>query len=219
MNDERKEGGEWQSWVAAWQEPQTTATSRPDPEKELAEQIAKVKKSSRRFGFGLVILTISEILFCIAAIVFMAYWLSAKPDPWRAALFVVALLFLGIAMVFSIKNRRGTYRPRNETTQAFIELEWLRTQRQLRTLRFVIPGIVLELVVVIVLRIWHVMGLPDAAERLPGLFRFFGIYTLAILLIFGPAFWLWHRKILQKQRELEPLRAAFADPDLGDPAP
>lgn len=215
MNEERKEGGEWQSWVSAWQEPQTSATSRPDPEKELAEQIAKVKKSSRRFGFGLVILTISEILFCIAAIVFMAYWLNAKPDPWRAGLFLVALLFLTIAMVFSIKNRRGTYRPRNETTQAFIELEWLRTQRQLRTLRFVIPGIALELVVVFVLRIWHVTGLPDAAERLPDLLRFFGLYTLAIILIFGPAFWFWYRKIRQKQQELEPLRAAFADPDPG----
>ena len=217
MNEERSEGGEWQSWVSAWQESQPSP-SRPDPEKELAEQIAKVKKSSRRFGFGLVILTISEILFCIAAIVFMAYWLSIKPDPWRAGLFLVALVFLAIAMVFSIKNRRGTYRPRNETTQAFIELEWLRTQRQLRTLRFVIPGIAIELITVIALRIWHITGLPDAAERLPELLRFFGLYTLAILLIFGPAFWLWYRRIRQKQQELEPLRAAFADPDPGAPA-
>lgn len=210
MNEERSPEGEWQSWVSAWQEP-PTATPRPDPERELAAQIEKVKKSSRRFGFGLVILTASEIVFCIAALVFMVYWLNVKPDSWRLILFLVALVFMAIAMVFTLKNRRGTYRPRNETTQAFIELEWLRTQRQLRTLRFVIPGIIIELAIVLALRLWQVSGLPDAAERLPGLFRFFGLYTLAVALIFGPAFWLWHRKILKKRSELEPLRAAFSE--------
>lgn len=198
--------GEIASWMAAWQEPDPDAESR---QRELAARIDKVKKSSRRFGVGLLVLTISELVFCLGVLIWGLFWVLVHPEPWRWVLLGLATVLVVVAEVFVLRNRRGTYRPRNQTTQAFIELEWLRTQRQLRTIRFFVPFLAVEIGSIFCVRVWELTSHPGRADKLPQFLQQVLLVSLLLLTAIGAGTWVWYRRILQKIRELEGLRAAF----------
>ncbi len=200
-------GDELASWMDAWQE--SGQGSGAIAGEELAARLEKVKRGSRRFGFGLVVLTAVELLFSLFGLGFLGYWAWLKPDAWRWALLLLGVLLLVTAQVFTLLNRRGTYRPRNQTTQAFVELDWLRAHRQLRTIRFSLRFFLLEMAVIAVLRFAELASRAAPAARLVEVGLSLSGVTLAMLAVLLPALWLWHRRVRRKIAELEPLHAAF----------
>lgn len=196
-------------WRHAWQEPGQPADAAAGA--ELAARAARVKRGSRRFGIGLFALTAGELLFSALSIALAGYWVYLEPEPWRWALLVLAVVLVVWAEVFVLRNRRGTYRPRNQTTQAFVELEWLRAERQLRTIRFTLPFFLVEMAALAALRLGELSADPARAARVPALAAELLAITGAILAVMAPAIYLWYRRVRRKMKELEPLRAAFAN--------
>lgn len=215
MNEPQDPGrDELASWQEAWQEP---AAGLAGP---LDEEVARVKRCSRRFGRSLVAVTIGELLTSTGALAFAAYHMAQKPSPWRYAFLGLVFLLVGTAQVFALLNRRGTWRPRNETTHAFVELEWLRTQRQLRTIRWCLPFFAFEMVSLAGLRLGELASDPARAGRVSEIAGRFALYGGLCLVLIALATWRWHWKVRRKRKELEPLRAAFAPPaDAGQRAP
>lgn len=204
-------GDELASWMDAWQDPvpagAAAATAAAGEERD---QLERVKRSSRRFGIGLIALTVGELLSCAATLTFVGLWAAAKPDPWRWALLAFSCFLFVAAEAFVLINRRGTYRPKNQTLQAFVELEWLRAERQLRTIRFSVPFLLLEMGAIGGLQLGQLAADPERAARVPTVALHLLLITLALLAVLVPALWLWYRNVRRKMRELEPLRAAFA---------
>jgi hypothetical protein len=206
---ERIEKDEWQTWRDAWQDPAEQEEAWPA---ELAERVAKVKRSSRRFGMGLVVLTASELVVSLASLLFVAWYVAQKPTPWRFAMFGLAALLVGAAQIFTLRNRRGTYRPQNHSIRAFVELEWLRTQRQLRTIRWSLKFFAFEMVALAALRVAELASDPSRIDRLPRMLLHLTITGIFMAAILCGGIWLWRRQVHRKMQELEPLRAAFALP-------
>lgn len=197
------------SWQEAWRDGPAAAAP---PAPELAELVAKVKRSSRRFGFGLLALTVAELLVCVGTLAIATFYVAKNPTPWRLALLALAFLVVVVAEVFVLRNRRGTYRPRNETTQAFVELEWLRTQRQLRTIRWSLPFFLFEIVSMAAVRYGELASDPARAHLVPLFLQRFGLFAAILMLLLTVGTWFWRRQVRRKIAELEPLRAAFAGP-------
>lgn len=195
------------SWRHAWQEPGMPADAAADA--ALAARAERVKRGSRRFGIGLLALTAGELLFSALSIALVGYWVYLEPEPWRWALLVLAVVLVVWAEVFVLRNRRGTYRPRNQTTQAFVELEWLRAERQLRTIRFTLPFFLIEMAALAALRLGELSADPARAARVPALAAELLAITGATLAVMVPAIYVWYRRVRRKMKELEPLRAAF----------
>lgn len=206
---ERIELEEWQTWRDAWQDPAEQEAAWPA---ELEERMAKVRRSSRRFGLGLAVLTAAELVVCAGTLAFVSYFVAQKPTPWRFAIWALAAVLLITAQTFALRNRRGTYRPKNQTTRAFVELEWLRTQRQLRTIRWSTRFFALELLAIFALRLGEQASDPERIGQLPRLVLHLAILSAVLSVILGGGLWLWSRQVHRKMKELEPLRAALALP-------
>ncbi len=209
IEDDAQAPSELQDWMSAWQGP-PAAPGETHRDAELAARIEKVKRSSHHFGLGLLALTISEILFGLVALVAAAFWLAQQPMPFKWITFGLICVFVVAAEFLVLKNRRGTYRPKNQTTQAFIELEWLRGRRQLNTIRWLIPFVVVEILAIGGLRIWEMANDPHRAARLPELILSLLLFITYFFLAFLPFLWFWRRHVQRKMKELEPLREAFA---------
>jgi hypothetical protein len=215
MNDhERPEesslpAAELASWMDAWQEP---AAGGPDGGEDFALRVERVKTGSRRFGIGLLALTAGELLISLGTLLFAGHWVYLKPEPWRWALLACAVGLILVAHYFTLTNRRGTYRPRNQTTQAFVELEWLRAKRQLRTIRFTLPFLLFEMAAIAAIRLGQLASAGAPMGRIGSLALSLLAVTLAMVAVLAPALWLWRRKVRAKMKELEPLRAALAPP-------
>lgn len=205
------------SWRDVWQESGQSSGALAGG--ELAARIERVRRGSRRFGFGLIALTAGELLFSLCTIGFLGYWAWLRPDVWRLLLVLLGMLLVVVAQVFTLKNRRGTYRPRNQTTQAFVELEWLRAHRQLRTIRFSLRFLLFEIAAIAALRFAELVSQAAPAARLLEVGLSFVGFLLPLAAVIVPALWLWHRTIRRKIAELEPLHAAFRRDEPYDAAP
>lgn len=204
---ERVERNEWHSWQEAWQEPGEQQLAWPA---ELAERVARVKRSSRRFGLALVAVTAGELLVSLATLLFVTWYVVQKPTPWRFAMFALAALLVLVAQTFTLRNRRGTYQPENQTIRAFVELEWLRAQRQLRTIRWSLKFFAAEILALTALRVAELASDPGRIDRLPRVLLQLTALGIVLAGILGGGLWLWRRQVHRKMKELEPLRAAFA---------
>lgn len=126
-------------WRAGWQ-------ADPEPAPEVRDLIRRrVKRRSLKMALS----TAGELVTGIAMLVFVAW--SALRDPTAinvGAMACLALLILW-AMSFSLWYLRGTWRPRAETTSAFVALSVLRCQRRLQALRAGWWLLALELAVMI----------------------------------------------------------------------
>ena len=172
---------EWTSLAAAWQ-------SAPVAHGLSLETLMR-RERRRRVLMTLVV--VSEALISLAGLA-IAY-LAARRMPASGGSILVGgvVVYIAVLTAFAVWNRRGTWRPLAETTEAFIAISILRCRRGLRTARFVIGIVLLQLLAMLV---WTILE-P---------FREAGM-ALIISLGIGAGFLLWaiwYRRLMLRQLAL-----------------
>lgn len=172
---------EWTALAAAWQ-------SAPVAHGLSLETLMR-RERRRRVLMTLVV--VSEALISLAGLAFA--YLAARRMPASGGSILVGgvVVYIAVLTAFAVWNRRGTWRPLAETTEAFIAISILRCRRGLRTVRFVIGIVLLQLLAMLV---WTILE-P---------FREAGM-ALIISLGIGAGFLLWaiwYRRLMLRQLAL-----------------
>jgi hypothetical protein len=195
---------DFQSWASAWQADEAADAVRLPPIDADA-----LRRRSRRYRAGMIWLTIGELATCLVVLA----WLAAR--AWRAetaaawAGFGLALALVAFAEWLVLTSRRGTYHPANQTLRAYLDLEILRAERQLRTARAIVPFVLVETLLVFAWRYWELSALPTWAERWPE-YLAQGVWISLILIgltLLGAA--LWRRRVSAQLVERRALRRAL----------
>lgn len=179
-----------QQWQSLWQtEPHPLPTLDADA----------LRRKSQRFRWGLIACNIGEILVGLGLIAWMCHRAleSGKLSSWVGVLLTVSLL--GYLQTLALKNRRGTYQPANHTLRAYLELEVLRTQRMIRTSRFITKFVLIECLLIVPWSCWELSQQdPAFGARMPAaLWR--GAATLVVLIgSTGLASYFWRRHLEKK---------------------
>jgi len=103
-----------------------------------------------RHGRHLRLLFWSEVALAAAMVVLPAWWLAVAPAAWKWAWAGLLWGFGAMALVWSVINRRGTWRSSDDSLAAQLDLTELRCRRQLRTLVFVPLMVLGEIVAVVI---------------------------------------------------------------------
>jgi hypothetical protein len=173
---------EWGGLTRQWQ-------SRAEP---VMLPIDRLLRQERRRRVGMALLIGAEI--AISAVALLGSWLV------RARLGATGLAaVLGyVAMIwgFALWNRRGTWRPEQETVEGFMRLHRLRCERGILTTRFVLAIVAVQAAVSVG---WIAVVFARAGGLLPGL-----LARLGIPLGVGAAYaiWaIWYRQVIRRRLE------------------
>ena len=133
-------------------------------------------------------------------------WRRGTPEFIALALMIWPLVVGGQAWL--LWNRRGTWRPQNDSVRAFLELEQLRVERQLFTATRLMPAFyALELAILIPWKWWQLsIHHPETVET--SMLRLAGILGAISLAIFGGLLG-WRRRMLERRQDLAQLAAAL----------
>lgn len=202
---------ELEQWIADWNDGEPgDATDTSSPEAPSAEERHALPRRARRFGHGLLWVTATELLTCGG----LLFWLTAKslrhPEPDLVVLTFALWPFVLGTIALTLWNRRGTWRPRNESVRAFLELERLRIERQLRTATRILPAIYgVEMAMILPWKWWSLTTRqPDVATT-----RFLEVVAIctALSLALFAGLWWWQRRLLERRAGLDTLADAFGD--------
>ena len=123
----RHEPDEWTTLAEQWH---SAAEAEPLP-------VGDIQRRVRRQTMRMYAIAAVEVAITVVALGPIAIVLSQATD-WAARILAIALLLLTVRLwVFTIRNRRGTWRPSVETLEGFRALERLRLERRLASARFV----------------------------------------------------------------------------------
>ena len=149
--------------------------------------------------YGKMVAVLRGLLVFVGAIFLLVYttWAWLRPDPAMlvagAAVWVIVLA----TTAFEIWNRRDTWRPRNQSTRAFLDLTELQLRRRLRGLAF---GWILLLVETAFFVPWiaWVVGEGESGEGLTG--SYLAAYGFLAAMVLGFAIGLvWLRRRVERQ--------------------
>lgn len=190
-----------ESWSELWQQ--------DDP--PLAKlDAAALRRKSRRFRAGLIVINIVEMFICVGAV---AWMVMRALESGRWVSWVGVAVVLGLVVVaewLTLKNRRGTYQPANHTAAAYLDLEVLRLRRMIRTSRFMVKFMAAELLLFIPWVFLEIAVDPENTHRATAEMLIemvmFGLGTLATV---GLASWLWRRRLEKSLSDAVRLREAF----------
>jgi len=200
---------EWSDLAQAWQADDSSAEMRRDIP-------ADIRRKVQRFSWGLIALTVAEIGFLSLALAFLTWRAWQTPKPLEITTAVAIWIFAIVGMGFTLWNRRGTWRPAAETTQAFLELSHRRCVRKLIGIRYAWRTLAVELALFIPWIVWVVESNPEKKARAPGVYvESYGylatfVFIAAIILL----------EISRRtRRERQEMTAMLEDVDSGNSAP
>ena len=137
---------EWRDLMDDWQAEERTAPPAPPFSEQLGHRI---RRKARLHSYGLIALAAFEILMALGFLLYLVREVLEKPEPVRIVGLAGTALFFAFALVFSFRNRRGTWWHSGETTRDFVELSYVRCRRKLRALRACPHLLVAELLFVV----------------------------------------------------------------------
>lgn len=176
---------EWTALAAAWQ-------SAPVAHGLSLETLLR---RERRRRILMTLLVVSEALISLAGLAFVYRAARRMPASGGSILVGGVVVYIAVMAAFTVWNRRGTWRPLAETTEAFVAISRLRCRRGLRTARFVIGIVLLQLLAMLV---WTILEPSPAAGR-----------ALLLLAAIAAGFLLWatwyRRRMLVRLAALESL--------------
>ena len=128
---------EWSALAARWQDRSEPLRITPD---------ALLRQEQRR-RIGMVLLVGIEVLISLAGLA--GAWVARErmDSPAGTLILVVVTVYTAMMWTFALWNRWGTWRPERETVEGFLAVNALRCRRGLRTARFVIGVVVVQLLV------------------------------------------------------------------------
>ena len=129
---------DWTALAARWQ-------NRSEP---LRLSIDELLRQERLRRLGMAGLLGFEVLITGGAL-YVAWWARARMNGGGAVLASVVVLYTAMVWTFSIWNRRGTWRPEQQTVEGFVAISVLRARRGLRTARFTTAVVVAQAVVTV----------------------------------------------------------------------
>ena len=200
---------EWSDLAKAWQTDDGSAETPQDIP-------AEIRRKVQRFSWGLIALTVAEIGFLSLALAFLTWRAWQTPKPLEITTAVTIWIFAIVGMGFTLWNRRGTWRPAAETTQAFLYLSHRRCVRKLIGIRYAWRTLAVELVLFIPWIVWVVESNPDKKARAPGVY-FESYGYLATFLLLGAVILLWTSR--RTRREMQEMTAMLEEVRGGDSAP
>ena len=187
---------EWRDLMADWQADEAA----PAPLSDEARQ--RIRRKVRRYGRGLVLLTLFEIAGCAAALAWLWKELLAQPGAVGTVGFAGTAVFIAVALAFSFWNRRGIWAPASESTLTFVELSLERQRRKLVALRICPWFLAAELAFLVPWTLWALLSKP--AEPWRWLFAFGWMIGASALLLAWSAW--YKKKTLRQTAEWEELR-------------
>jgi hypothetical protein len=190
---------DWETWVADWH------GGRPH---RFADDAA-LRRSVQAYRRRMIWLTVAEALFSVGVIALALYLLARRPGTASVLWTVESGLLLSAAWTFALRNRRGTWRPLAESTEAFLELSRLRCVRRLATVHFVIAVLLAQLVALVAWVLWLGRTRPErltSPDLLPA-------WSAAALVFVTYSMWAtWYRRRTRRElARIDRLREALAD--------
>ena len=187
---------ELQGWMSQWQD-------EPAPAAEVREAILK---NVRRRSRTLVVVTASEVVVTLLMLAMLAALLMRAGDPESIAVVLAGSVLAVGALVVSVWNRRGTWRPAAETTEAFLGISILRCRRSLRAVRIAYGIMAAEVMMLVP---WLFVCIRRHPDRRPFGFEPHLFYGVLLAVIFGAATlgcrW-YARRVRRERRALQAAR-------------
>lgn len=193
---------EWQDLMEAWQS-EAPEEAAPPP---LSDDVRRrIRRKVRWHGYGLILLTIFEVATTVGVMAWVVH-VSDLRQPVGLVAVLGTLALFAVAFFFTIKNRRGTWRPAAESTFDFVEISIKRCHRKLATLRFVPRLLAMGMTFVTVWGIWALLSRPEVPPtKWMQFFVFVLLYPIPFL-VWGA----WYkRRTLRELKEWEELRRSL----------
>ena len=194
---------ELEAWRAEWllEAPRDSAAARLDLS-------LKVKRQRTRMMVTLA----AEIVLSVAFLAGSAALALDRPSAPVLVLVAGIWVFVAAALTFSLWNRRGAWRPGGESVQDFVELVRERYRRDLRTARFGMALLLVQIVFILGWTQWYrgtdvfPFPSPPGAWVLP--FR-----VLPVVIPVGAYLWLrwWRHRATRELAALEQTRLDLTD--------
>jgi hypothetical protein len=189
---------DWAALASRWQ-------VRSEP---LRLSIDDLLRRERLRRAGMALLLLSEVLISLGAL--LGTWtVRSMMNGGGTILLLVVILYTALVWIFMLWNRRGTWRPEEETVEGFVAILSLRARRGLRTARFT-TGVVLVQAVATVLWVTAIL-IRKGTDALPRV-----LLALSITAIISAGFLLWavwfRRLMLRRLAWLRPWQAGGERP-------
>ena len=197
---------EWRDLMEDWQAEERTAPPMP----ALSEEVRRrIRRKARLHSYGLIALAVFEALTILGSLGFLLLEVLEKPEPVRIVGLAGTALFFAFALVFSLRNRRGTWWHSGETTRDFVELSYVRCRRKLRTLRACPRLLAAELLFLLPWATWALLARPEPAPLRTWL-AVFGWTALTVAVVLAWSAW-YGRRVRRELGELEELRRSLVE--------
>lgn len=140
-----------------------------------------------------------EVVVVAMVVVFTATTIARGLDPFDYVHLAAAWATVVAALTFTVRNRRGIWRPAADTTLAFLATAEERARRKLRTARFAIQLTAAQSALVVVLILVRLGRVGHPEQVLGDVLFLLGVVAVYV----GWALWFRRRAI----RELDEVRA------------
>lgn len=182
---------EMREWMEDWRDDAPPA----------AEVRAAILRHVRRRSRTLALVTAGEVIVTILLLGLFGVLLSRARDPETIAVLVAGGLLAVSAFALANWNRRGTWRPSVETTEAFLEISLLRCRRSLRAVRYSYGIMVVEAFLLVP---WLVIGILRRPDTRPLGWNPYLFYGALLALIFGAMLLgcRWYARRVRRERHV-----------------
>jgi len=187
---------ELRGWMDEWRD-------NPAP---AAEARAAILRHVRRRSRTLALVSAGELVVTVLLLAMLGTLLLRAREPETIAVVVAGSVLAVGALVLSTWNRRGTWRPSAETTEAFLEISVLRCRRSLRAVRYAYGIMVVEALMLVP---WLFIGIRRHPDRRPFGHDPYIYYGALLAIVFGAATlgcrW-YARRVRRERRALQDTR-------------
>jgi hypothetical protein len=192
---------EWEEWQHVWR------SAGPPAPQPTAGLVQRVRSRGRRMLLGFV----AESLLAVGLLAYALQTAVRRPDPptlvWAAAVW----LFVLVAWGWSLRSRRGLWRPLGQHPRAYLRLEQQRQRLRLRMVRFARALVASELLFVAAWYAWRLYAHPQSLPRGPGRYVLQGVligsFTLGVV-----AWTVWcRRRALRELAVLDQIARSLED--------
>ena len=202
------EDAELQSWIDAWQEDEEAPAAHGAP---TVEECERLRHRAQRFGHWLVLGTAVEIASMLAVLLWVGGIAWRNPSAQNLVLLAMVVLLVVVGEGLALWNRRGTWRPRNDSVKAFLDLEHLRQKRQLFTAKWLLPVfLAFELALLLPWKWWQLASNPEVEAVGPVFLKVLGL-MIALVVITFLGLTLWAGRVRRRLEEIEELQASLGE--------
>jgi hypothetical protein len=194
---------EWHDLMEAWQS-EAQGEAAPPPLSDEVRQ--RIRRKVRWHGYGLILLTICEVATAVGVTAWLIHVSDIRQPVGLFALLGTLVLF-GVAFYFTLKNRRGTWRPAAESTVTFVDLSIKRCHRKLRTIRFIPRLLAMGMSFLAVWGTWALLSRPETPPLMKWI-EFFGFVILYPVPYLAWGAW-YKKRTLRELAKWEELRRSL----------